>query len=167
MMARFRQICCRDISLFQPLPWFAGGSSLDSMGSNARCGFLDLLQNFGARRKFRGKVRGMSPKQLWVILAPWMVEEAKLRLGSVLGASPPLDTMTLSHALCEKRQQEERDVQKKRSAPRSNEQLRYLAGQALQAWGGVFRFVMGICEGLLICREPRCGAWLGHRKSCR
>ena len=136
LMVRFRQICSRDVSLFQPLPWFAGTSSLANMGSNARSGFADLMQEFGVRRKFRGKVRGMSRKQLWEILAPWMVQEAETRLGLAAGLSPPLDSMTLSHALCEKRQQEERDVQRKRSAARSNEQLRYLAGQALQVWGG-------------------------------
>ena len=32
-LLRFTQVCCRDICLFQPLPWFAAASSLQNMGS--------------------------------------------------------------------------------------------------------------------------------------
>ena len=53
-LLRFTQVCCRDICLFQPLPWFAAASSLQNMGSNARAGFLDLLEKFG-RGRFRGR----------------------------------------------------------------------------------------------------------------
>ena len=42
-LLRFRQICCHCV-MFQPLPWFSKTSSLQSIGSNARAGFLDLAQ---------------------------------------------------------------------------------------------------------------------------
>ena len=101
--ARFSQICCRDIRLFFPLPWFSamGASSLQNMGSNARAGFLDLVQDVG-RRRFRGTLRGLSLNQLWKHLAPWMVSQAEPLLDAAAGACPQLDTMSLSHSLCEK-----------------------------------------------------------------
>lgn len=56
VLLRFRQVCCPDICVFYPLPvpWFAATSSLQNMGSNARAGFLDLLEKFG-RGRFRGR----------------------------------------------------------------------------------------------------------------
>ena len=45
VLLRFRQVCCPDICVFYPLPWFAATSSLQNMGSNARVGFLDLMKN--------------------------------------------------------------------------------------------------------------------------
>lgn len=131
---RFRQIVCRDLVKIIDLPWFSGDSTLTSMGSNARSGLLNLLKKFGKRRKFRGKLRGLGLPKVWDSLSVFMVAEANKLLKTAV--HPPLDSMALSHSLCEKQQQEERSKEKKRTSPRSTQELQLLSSVALRSWGG-------------------------------
>ena len=78
VLLRFRQVCCPDICVFYPLPWFAATSSLQNMGSNARAKIWT--------KKIPCKGQRPCLQWLWETLAPWMVAEAQKRLGAAAGA---------------------------------------------------------------------------------